>query len=499
MYGYLILAIFAVVFIGISVVVSNKFPVAGVDDMVAAGRGIPSSLVAASVMVSWVWTTTIMGAAEAGMSFGVLGGIAYACGNSVPFFVLIPLVLLLRKKMPACTTFTEFIEQRYGRTVSQMFFVFGIGVIIYVLIAQCVGIGTVFNSMFGIPYEVGAAVPIAIVAVYIAKAGLRGTIVNDVVQFFIISIIMVITVPLVLKTLGVSNIYQGLLDVVNNPNNINYNPEALSLTGSGGLMYGFAAIVVASGQVLLDQGYYSKAIATAGSKSLLKAYILGTVFAWMPIPIICGCVFGCGVLSLGVGEGAGLSVTSEAAPYIMNLIYGGGLGSIMFVLMVFMAGMTTGGGCLSGAQALFTTDFYKKYVNKDATEEQTMSFGRKITFVIAAGVIVISILLKGKSLLMMDIFSGILFAAPTSALIAGMFCKTTNSKIAIVSTIVGLASGVIAYFMISDPDLNWFVGNILSLCVPAVIVIIGSLICKDEFDFEKLKNYVPDHAVNKEA
>ena len=88
-YGYVILAIFAVIFIGISIFVSKKFPIEGVDDFVAAGRGIPSSLVAASVMVSWVWTTTIMGSAEAGMSFGISGGLNYAWGNSIPFFVLI--------------------------------------------------------------------------------------------------------------------------------------------------------------------------------------------------------------------------------------------------------------------------------------------------------------------------------------------------------------------------------------------------------------------------
>lgn len=228
LYGYLILAIFAFVFIGISVFVSKKFPVEGVDDFVAAGRGIPASLVAASVMVSWVWTTTIMGAAEAGMSFGVSGGLSYAWGNSIPFFVLIPLVLHLRNKMPKCTTFTEFVEQRYGRTVSKIFFVFGIGVIIYVLIAQGVGIGIVFNSMFGIPYEIGAAIPLAIVTVYISKAGLRGSIFNDVIQFFIISIIMLISIPLILRTLGMENIYNGLVDVVTNPDNINYNPECPS-------------------------------------------------------------------------------------------------------------------------------------------------------------------------------------------------------------------------------------------------------------------------------
>ena len=104
-YGYLILAVFAVIFIGISVFVSKKFPIEGVDDFVAAGRGIPSSLVAASVMVSWVWTTTIMGAAEAGMSFGISGGLNYAWGNSIPFFVLIPLVLVFPFFMGAIGVF----------------------------------------------------------------------------------------------------------------------------------------------------------------------------------------------------------------------------------------------------------------------------------------------------------------------------------------------------------------------------------------------------------
>ena len=37
-YGYLILAVFAAIFIGISVLVSKKFPIEGVDDFVAAGR-----------------------------------------------------------------------------------------------------------------------------------------------------------------------------------------------------------------------------------------------------------------------------------------------------------------------------------------------------------------------------------------------------------------------------------------------------------------------------
>lgn len=492
MYGYIILLVFACLFIGISFVVAKKFPIEGVDDFVAAGRGIPSALIAASVMVSWIWTTTLMGSAEAGMNFGISGGINYAWGNAIPFFILIPLILYIRKKMPKCTTFTEFIEQRYNRTTAKIFFVFGVGVVTYIMVAQAVGIGIVFNSMFGIPYEVGAAVPILVVSIYIAKAGLRGSIFNDVIQFFIVSIILLVSVPMVLKTLGIEGIYNGLMDVVTNPSNPYHNEEALSLGSSAGFRYGLTAVVVATGQVLLDQGYYSKAIATASSKSLFKAYILGTVFAWMPVPIICGSMFGGATLSLGTDIG----LASEAAPYLMKLIYGGGLGAIVFVLMVFMAGMTTGGGCLAGIQALFTADFYKKYINKTATEKQQMSFGRKITFIAGAVVIVIAILLKGKSLLMLDIFSGILFAAPTSSFIAGAFFKKTTPAIAITSIFCGLGTGLAAFFLIPNDDINWFVGNMCALLVPAVIVIVGSIFSKKSFDFDKLMEYEPDHEVN---
>lgn len=495
--GYFILFGFAAVFIGISVIVSKKFPIEGVDDFVVAGRSIPYALIAASVMVSWVWTTTIMGSAEAGMWFGISGGFNYSWGACVPFFIFIPLVIHLRNMMPKATTFTEFVEQRYGKTASNIFFIFGIGVILYVFIEQGVGIGIVFSHIFGIPYQLAAFIPVMIVTAYIAKAGLRGSIFNDVIQFFIISAVMLVTVPLVLKTIGFDALYNGMLDVVNNPDNINYNKEALSMTSGAGLRYGIAAVVIAMGQVLLDQGYYSKAISTVSTKSLLRAYIIGTIFAWAPIPILSGNVFGVSTLALGVGPGQGIELTSEAAPYIMKLIYGGGIGSIMFVLMVFMAGMTTGGNCLAGAQALFTVDFYKKFVNKNATEVQQMKFGRKITVVLGVAVGAAAVLLEGVSLLKLDIFSGIIFAAPASAFFAGMYWKKTSPQVAIASIFIGLAVGITAWFAIPNPDINWFIGNILSLTVPAAVVILGSLFSNYEFDFDRLKNYSPSEEQGK--
>jgi len=496
-YGYIIIVVFAVIFISISFFVSKKFPLEGVDDFVSAGRSIPFALIAASVMVSWVWTTTIMGAAEAGTWYGISGGLNYSWGACVPFFIFIPMVIHLRRIMPKTTTFTEFVKMRYGPKVSGLFFVFGVGVTLYVFMEQGVGLGIAFNTIFGIPYAVGALVPLLIVTAYIARAGLRGSIFNDVIQFFIITIIFVVSVPIIIKTIGLENIYNGLKDVTLNPANPNYNPEALTLTSASGFKYGAVAVVVAMGQVLFDQGYYSKAIAAVNTRSLLKAYLIGTLLAWAPVPILSGNIFGVSLISLGVGEGAGVDSLSQAAPYIMNLVYGTGIGSVLFVLMVFMAGMTTGGNCLAGAQALFTVDFYNNIVNKNPTEKQQIRFGRIITLVIGVVVGIVAVIMEGVSLLRLDIFSGILFAAPTSAFLAGMFWKKTRPSIAVASIFIGLGAGILAWLIIPDEDLNWFVGNMLALFLPAVIIILGSVWpSKYSFDYQILKKYESSHQVN---
>ncbi len=111
MTGYLIMAILAVVFLSISTVISRKFAGEGVDGFVAGGRRMPFGLVTSSVMVSWIWAITIMGSAEQGMVLGISGGLGYAVGSMLPFFIFIPLVMALRKKMPKCTTFVEFMGQ----------------------------------------------------------------------------------------------------------------------------------------------------------------------------------------------------------------------------------------------------------------------------------------------------------------------------------------------------------------------------------------------------
>lgn len=398
--------------------------------------------------------------------------------------------------MPKCTTFIEFIHERYGDKLTVIFIIFAVLLCMYILLAQGMGVGIAVSYITGIPYKIAVAVPLLTVGFYIAKAGLRGSMFNDLIQFFIISSVLVIIVPVVLKNVGLGNMFDGLMDVATNPSNPNHNPGALNFFSSAGMRYGVVALVVALGQVLLDQGYYSKAVSAASTKTLLRAYLIGTIIAWAPIAIICGNVLGGAGLTMGAEVGTDLGVASDVAPYVIESFFGTGLGSIMYLMMIFMAGMTTGGGVLAGVQAISTIDLYKRYINKDATEKQQTTFGKRITVAVAIIMAVVVMFFENASLLQVDIFSGIIFAAPCGAFVAGLIWRKVSPAIAGTSIFIGMICGITAYFVIPDDQINYFVGNLCSLLIPVLVIVVASVASNYEFDWQKLKTYSPPHDVH---
>lgn len=182
-----------------------------------------------------------------------------------------------------------------------------------------------------------------------------------------------------------------------------------------------------------------------------------------------------------------IDLASEVAPTIMKFVYGGGIGATLFVLMVFMAAMTTGGNCVAGAQALLSVDVYKGIVNKDATERQQLRFGKFAAAFCGIAVAVIATFLENVSLLSLDIFSGILFAAPVSAFVAGLFWNKPNTKIALTSIIIGWSGAMIAWFTASTAHDSMFYGNMCSLLLPAFIIIVGGLFTRGKYNFDSMQ------------
>lgn len=492
--GWLLLVLFGIVLVAISSLVARRFGTQDVDELVVAGRSLPFGLISASVFVAWVWTTTLLGAAEAGFWFGISGGLNYAWGAAVPFFIFIPLALRMRRVMPRTTTFVEYIRERFGDAFAKVYMVFGILLVAYVCVEQSVGMAYTMQYSFGLNYKVMAVLLSLVFASFIAIAGLRGSVYNSVFQFLVIVVVVFVAMPVILGKLGIGNIYEGMRQVATDPNDVNHNPDALDILAPGGLRYGIVGFAVAVGQIILSQGYYSAALAAVNTRTLKWAYIIGTIFAWMPIPIIFGNVIGGGALAIHLDIEAEEVVRTGITPYMFSQ-YLGVTGLVMLAILVLMAGLTTGGNGLAGLQAIFSVDLYKKYLRRDASERQQTFFGRWAVLVVGVLIGLGAVALEGKSLLNIDIFSGILFAAPCAPLVIGLYSKRLNTALSAISVPIGLVGGLIAYFAIDNPDWNFFIANVISLLGPALVILIGLPFVKTEFDFARLREYTSEHRV----
>lgn len=119
-----------------------------------------------------------------------------------------------------------------------------------------------------------------------------------------------------------------------------------------------------------------------------------------------------------------------------------------------------------------------------------------MTIVIGVIMAVAAMFFEGKSLVSIDVMTGILFAAPCAAFVIEVFWEKVSAKVAAASIFIGIASGIIAYLVIPDPNINYVIGNLCSLLIPIIVIVAGSLIGDYEFDFQKLRDYEPAHKVN---
>lgn len=483
---------FGLLFLVVALLVARRSTATDIDDFIVAGRRLPFGVISASILVSWLWTTSLLGAAEAGYLFGIGGGFAFAFGSAVPFFVFIPLALRLRRLMPQGTTFLEFIEQRFGRVTHHLLIGLMVLLALYICVEQMIGIAYAVSGAYGTSFKLVALCATVVVVGYIAISGLRGAVINDVIQFVVISLVSLVLLPLALSRFGLRPLYDGLARAAADESSPVHTPGALNFFAAASIRYFVVALVVSFGFVLLNQGYYSKARAAANSKSLLWSYIVGTLIAWLPIPILFGTILG----GIGVaGEfsvGEELAVSTDVGTYVIVQQFGG-LGALLFSLTIFMAGLTTAGNTLVGFQANFAVDIQDGVLHRQVSPAQRKRRTQVATIVFGLLVAVFAVLLEGVSLLQIDIVSGIIFATPMAALVAGLCSRRPSGPVAVASIVIGLVAGIVTYLAIDDPEIDYFYGNVVSLLVPAVVLLVGGLVKSADFDFAPLQTYRSRH------
>jgi Na+/proline symporter len=410
------------------------------DSFVFTGNNVGTALLAPSVFVAWIWPTSIIGAAEAGIAYGVSGGIAYAFGAGIAFFFMIIIIHRFHSLMPDQPFVSEFIRKRFSAEANTVYLFLMVLISIYLIVEMAAGIGFVFSGLFGVSFKMVTFSIVAFSIIFIVRNGIKGVLINDCINSILILVGFGVIVGLIFMKFDPETLRLGLLDVQNNPENNNYNPEILNYFALGGIRYFVAAIVVGLAQTCFDPAYNLRAFIAKDEKTFLRSFFIGGVLLFCPVALLSSIVLGHSLLVLNIelSEVINLSTIIASKIFIDLLPI---WASVLFAFVMLCITMTTISSSLVGILSLASYNIYPTLLKSKTQDEKQILFGRVFTIIIGLICALIAISLEKISLLTLDTFCGILFAAPCSVLIMGLLSKKKLGRLSVTAIFIGATSG----------------------------------------------------------
>lgn len=216
-----------------------------------------------SLIISWIFAKSITNAANLGLSFGIVGGVAYA-GYYVSFAVAGVLIYQLRVK-GGFESIHEFLTTKFGKGAMSLFSILIAFRLFNEVWSNTMVIGSYFGNTGSTPYYWSIILFTLLTLAYAIKGGLSSSIFTDVIQMGLFSILLFIILWHIFS-----------ID--------NFTTQAIITSGSWrfelGLNLFFAAIIQSFSYpfhdpVLTDRAFISSPKVTR--KSFILASVLGAL------------------------------------------------------------------------------------------------------------------------------------------------------------------------------------------------------------------------------
>ncbi|GJL96466.1 MAG: sodium:proline symporter [Hyphobacterium sp.] len=344
------------------------------------GPAVTSLSAGASDMSGWMLlglpgAMFVSGLSAAWIAIGLLIG---AFAN---YLIVAPRLRVYTETAKDAITIPDYFEKRFDDTSHLLRVISSIVIILFFTLYTSSGVvagGKLFDSAFGLPYELGLFVTAGVVVLYTLLGGFMAVSMTDFVQGCIMFVALIL-VPLVALT-GVG----GTGGVTATLNDI--DPSLLSLFGGVGLV----GIISAMSWGL---GYFGQPhiivrfMAIRSVKDIPAARNIG--MSWMLVTIV-------GALATGL---VGLAwVTQNGIPenYLVNGAFDGEtifivLSQILFnpfiggflLAAILAAIMSTISSQLLVSSSSLTEDFYKIFLRKSASQKELVAVGRLAVVVVA--------------------------------------------------------------------------------------------------------------------
>lgn len=150
-----------------------------------------------SLTISWIFAKSIANAANLGLSFGIVGGLAYAAYYLS--FLVAGIVIYKMRTTGKFTSLHHFLRSKFGEPAMVLFSLL-IGVrLLNEVWSNTAVIGSYFGAAGSPQYVVAVVVFAALTLAYSIKGGLRSSLITDVIQMALFGVLLFVVLGVILR------------------------------------------------------------------------------------------------------------------------------------------------------------------------------------------------------------------------------------------------------------------------------------------------------------
>ena len=424
----LLILVISLIFILIGIIYSKKHQ--NLSNYLTAGRNVGSLSLTTSLVASALGAWILFGPASAATWGGVGSVIGYALGAAFPMIVFIFLGTKIRKVFPRGCTLTEFVYKKFGKNLFKLVLLLTIFYMFIFLCAEVTAVSMLINYISGTPLWLTSTLIIITTLVYTLYGGLRASILTDNIQFFIMLILLFISVYY-LFSLNLNHISFEM--VKNNSSHLLSSKYIPNYTA--GLTF-FIAVAATN---LFHQGNWQRVFAAKNNEILKKSLLISFIII---IPI---------VFFMGISGIIAISIDGKVNPdlALFSVLLRDKLEflSIAIIILAITLTVSTVDTLINAISSIIVVDGKKIYKRSIKSNFLTLS---KV-FIIILSIISIIIASKGYSILYLFLLADLLCCAAVFTVFYGFYQRKYVEKSSIISILIGLFLGLLLF---PSPDFS---------------------------------------------
>ena len=151
-----------------------------------------------SLIISWIFAKSITNAANLGLDYGIVGGVAYA-GYYLSFAVAGVIFYKMRTR-GGFTSIHEFLTSKFGKGAMALFSILIAIRLFNEVWSNTMVIGSYFGEMGSTPYYSAIIVFTFLTLAYAIKGGLSSSIFTDIIQMILFTVLLVVILSIIFSS-----------------------------------------------------------------------------------------------------------------------------------------------------------------------------------------------------------------------------------------------------------------------------------------------------------